>query len=207
MPVNAAASSFDAIKDVPAWLQGIGTVVAFGWSVYLLRLDRKLDRKKEKEDDTDFSRALLIMLNHALERLHEDIVILHSESRDDFTSDTELFEYKVSIMKEEVDSIISPFLTIPMKEWPSYEMHALFSGWVREYKELYWREKVAGDLSPRDVFALRMRIGNQLGDTLERLDRLRREIEVITGVSPLPYKRREPIETEKFDDNGERPRL
>ncbi len=204
MPVNAATSSFDAIKDVPAWLQGIGTVVAFGWSVYLLRLDRKLDRKKEKEDDTDFSRALLIMLNHALDRLHEGVVTLHYESRDDFTGDTEAFEYTVSIMKEEVDSIISPFLTIPMKEWPSYELHALFSNWVREYKDLYWREKTAGNLSPERAFALRMSIGRQLGDTLKRLDRLRREIEVMTSVAPLPYAKREPLETEKFDENGER---
>jgi hypothetical protein len=107
-------------------------------------------------------------------------------------------------MKEEVDSIISPFLTIPMKEWPSYEMHALFSNWVREYKYLYWREKTARNLSPKSVFALRMSIGNQLGDTLKRLDRLRREIEVMTSVTPLPYEKREPLETENFDENGER---
>lgn len=194
----AEPTSFDLIKDTPAWLQGVGTVIAFGWSVYLLRLDRAMDRKKKREDDNDFARAFLLMLENATRALHEGVFYVRYNTRDDVSADMNAFYKSMRIVENDVDAILAPFIAVPMTEWPSYELHAKFMEWHRGYKDMFWVEDTP---ATDNIYAYRMDEVNRLALQFNALEEIRRSIEALIGLEKQPYTVKD-YEMFIFDKNG-----
>ena len=194
----AEPSGFDLIKDTPAWLQGVGTVIAFGWSVYLLRLDRAMDRKKKREDDNDFTRAFLLMLENATSALYEGVSYIRWNTRDDVSADMKAFYKSLRIVENDVDAILAPFIAVPMTEWPSYELHAKFMEWHRGYKDMFWVEDTP---ATDNIYAYRMDEVNRLALQFNALEEIRRSIEALIGLEKQPYTVKN-YEMFLFDENG-----